>query len=76
MSDTNVGITGILIHYTTNNTTPTASSTAYNGAITMDGSTSPVPFKAIAVASGYTDSDVTTKSCTYTLNNPVIEIAY
>ena len=76
MSDTNSGVSGVSIHYTTDGSTPTTSSTAYNGAITMDGSTSPVPFKAIAVASGYADSDVTTKSCTYTLNNPVIVIAY
>lgn len=76
MSDTNSSVSGVSIHYTIDGSTPTASSATYNGAITMDGSSSPVPFKAIAVASGYTDSDVTTKSCTYILNNPVIVITY
>jgi len=51
------------IYYTTNGTTPTTSSTVYTGAITVQSTTT---VKAIAVASGVTNSSV--GSATYTIN--------
>ncbi len=54
--------TGAAIHYTTDNSTPTASSTTYTGAITVSSTTT---IKAIAVKSGISDSDVA--SALYTI---------
>jgi len=60
ISDTTSGST---IYYTTNGTTPTASSTAYSGPITVSSSET---LEAIATADGYTQSAVAT--ATYTIN--------
>ncbi|WP_438495676.1 chitobiase/beta-hexosaminidase C-terminal domain-containing protein [Paenibacillus sp. IHBB 3054] len=54
---------GALIYYTTDGTTPTNSSTLYNGAITL---TSAKTIKAIAVKPGMTDSSVLSESYTIT----------
>ena len=53
---------GAVIHYTTNGTTPTASSTTYSGAISVTATTT---IEAIAIATGYTNSAVA--SATYTI---------
>ncbi len=53
---------GATIYYTTNGTAPTTSSTKYSGAISVATSET---LEAIAVASGYTDSQVA--SATYTI---------
>ncbi len=53
---------GATIHYTTNGSTPTASSTVYSAPISV---TATETIKAIAIASGYTNSAV--GSATYTL---------
>ena len=57
-----VATSGATIHYTTDGTTPTASSPVYGGPISVTRSTT---IRAIAVASGMTDSAVA--SATYTL---------
>ena len=62
LSDTTPNAT---IYYTTNGTTPTASSTKYTAAITVS---STETIKAIAAASGYTNSTVA--SAAYTINLP------
>ena len=56
---------GEKIYYTTNGTTPTASSTLYGGAIPVNATET---IEAIAVAEGYTTSAVA--SATYTINLP------
>ena len=61
ISDTTTGAT---IYYTTNDTTPTTSSTEYTGAITVN---STETIEAIATASGYSTSDVAT--ATYTIGS-------
>ncbi|MCL2733589.1 MAG: chitobiase/beta-hexosaminidase C-terminal domain-containing protein, partial [Actinomycetia bacterium] len=55
---------GAAIHYTTDGSTPTASSATYGSAITVSSSTT---LKAIAVKSGSTDSAVA--SATYTIGS-------
>jgi peptidoglycan/xylan/chitin deacetylase (PgdA/CDA1 family) len=61
ISDTTAGAQ---IRYTTDGTTPTASSTLYSGAISV---ASTKTIKAIAIASGYTNSAVA--SATYTISS-------
>ncbi len=67
VSDNSVTITcateGATIYYTTDGTAPTTESTAYSGAITL---TETVTIKAIAVKTGYTNSEVASKECAYT----------
>jgi hypothetical protein len=53
---------GAMIHYTTNGTTPTASSTLYTGPITI-ALTETV--QAVAIASGFSLSNVSTKAYNY-----------
>ena len=62
MSDSASGAT---IHYTTNGSTPTTSSTAYTGPIALN-SSGTFTFKAIAVETGNINSPVT--SVTYTIH--------
>ena len=58
-------ITGAAIYYTTNGTTPTASSTLYTGVIAVPATET---IKAIAAATGYSVSAVA--SATFTINLP------
>lgn len=62
---------GATIYYTTDGSTPTTSSTPYSGAITVDHD---MTIKAIAVATGYDDSDVAT--ATYNIDlTPTMTVA-
>ena len=56
-----------IIYYTTNGTTPTTNSTLYNGPITVP---STETLKALATASGYSNSNVATAA--YTINIPQV----
>jgi uncharacterized repeat protein (TIGR03803 family) len=56
---------GAVIYYTTNGTTPTASSTKYTGAISVSATET---IEAVAVASNFSNSAVA--SATYTINLP------
>jgi hypothetical protein len=56
---------GAIIYYTTNGSTPTASSNTYSSAISV---TAAETIKAIAVASGYSNSAVASASYTFTLS--------
>jgi hypothetical protein len=67
ISDTTPGAT---IYYTTNGTTPTTSSTVYNGAISIS---STETLEAIATATGYSTSAVATAA--YTIANPLPAIS-
>lgn len=58
------------IYYTTDNSTPTANSTLYAGAISVTGDGTVETIKAIAIASGYAASSVA--STTYSINYPPI----
>jgi hypothetical protein len=55
--------TGAAIHYTTNGSTPTASSTLYSGPVTIAATTT---FNAIAISSGFAPSAVATAVYTIT----------
>ena len=67
LSDTT---TGAAIYYTTNGTTPTPSSTRYSAPISVAATTT---IKALAVASGYTTSPVTTAS--YTISATPVSVS-
>jgi hypothetical protein len=65
MTDTTAGAS---IYYTLNGTTPTAASTLYTAPFALSG---PVTVEAIAVASGYTNSTVTSNAYTIQGATPV-----
>ena len=69
---------GVSIYYTTNGSTPTPSSTLYNGEVTFDPSNLPFTIKAIATATNYSNSEVATKTLSAELtpdNDGYYEIA-
>jgi len=69
LSDTTSGAT---IHYTTDGSTPSASSTTYTSPISVTGSEA---IKVIATASGYNNSAVATGAYTITNGNPSVNFA-
>ena len=63
---------GATIHYTTDGSTPTASSSTYSGAISVSGSGTSKTIKALAIKSGMADSSVAggiTITIDYNLNS-------
>jgi uncharacterized repeat protein (TIGR03803 family) len=64
---------GAAIYYTTNGSTPSTSSTAYSGTITISASEK---IEAIAVAAGYTASGVAQSTYTIDLPNPLVNVLY
>jgi hypothetical protein len=64
--------TGAAIHYTTNGSTPTASSTLYSGPVTIAATTT---FNAIAISTGFAPSAVATATYTITASSPNINFA-
>jgi hypothetical protein len=58
---------GVTIYYTTNGSTPTASSAKYTGAITVSATE---PLEALAIKTGYTNSPVS--SVLYTIAGPTV----
>jgi arabinogalactan endo-1,4-beta-galactosidase len=70
ISDSN---SGAIVYYTTDGTTPSASSTKYTSAGITVSSTETI--QAIAIASGYTNSSVATATFTITLPAPDFTIA-
>jgi hypothetical protein len=63
---------GAVIHYTTDGTTPTATSTAYSGAIQVGAS---MTIKAMATASGYNNSAVASAAYTITTASPTLTVS-
>lgn len=63
----NTTTSGASIHYTTDGSTPTASSTTYTAPITVSSS---LTLKAIATKTGYSDSDLTSNSYTISAGAP------
>jgi len=63
---------GASIHYTTDGSTPTASSTLYTGAITVSATET---VKAIATATGYSASSVSSAAYTISSTAPVVNYA-
>ena len=61
---------GAAIRYTLDGTTPTTTSTLYSSAITVGETTT---LKAIAVKSGWTNSDILTETYTITLTGKVVQ---
>jgi len=66
------GIAGTVIYYTTNGTTPTTSSTKYTGAIPVSNSET---IRAIAVKTGYNDSDVASAEYVIEASAPIFSLA-
>ena len=63
---------GATIYYTTDNTTPTSTSTVYSSAITVSSSQT---IKAIAIKSGLTDSEVASATYTLKVSTPTFSVA-
>ena len=66
VSDTDSGLAGFAMYYTTDGSTPTTGSTPYTGAITVSSS---LTLKVLATATGYANSNI--GSAAYTINGAV-----